>query len=149
MQYWECLFCHISGAQSSPIVTLFVGVVSEFVFHLFFTIQKETGDPVLVSSIDIEDILDEFDWNHLYAVYIRLGIEDKDIRNERLGTCVPRAQERKILHLWCNTKAERATRDRMIAAMKQVPECRASLNRLKDRWNNPGKYNGYIRGIGN
>ena len=87
--------------------------------------------------------MDEFEWNHLDAVYIRLGLEVKDIRNERRGTPDPRGQERQILHLWRNMANEGATRERMIAAMEQVPECGTSLNRLKERWNincSPGEY---------
>ena len=84
----------------------------------------------------------EFNWKHLEDVYSYLGLEDKDIQNERLATPDRRGQERKILHLWCDTKAERATRESMIAAMEQVPKCRAHLNKLKEKWNNrsPGKY---------
>ena len=110
-------------------------------FNYFLIIIYETGDPTLVSSIDIEDILDKFDWNHLDAVYIRLGLKVREIQNERRGTADPRGQERQILHLWRNREAERATKERMIAAMEQVPGCRASLYRLKERWHNrsPGK----------
>ena len=107
-----------------------------------FLIINETDDPVLVSSIDIEDILDTVNWNHLDDVYIRLGLEYKDIQNERLATPDRRGQEKKILHLWCDTEAGGATRESMITAMEQVPKCTASLNRLKEKWNNrsPGKY---------
>ena len=87
--------------------------------------------------------MNEFSWSQLEDVYVRLGLEDKDIQNERLATSDRRGQERKILHLWLNRADAGATRERMIAAMEQVPECRASLNRLKERWNNrsSGKYN--------
>ena len=102
----------------------------------------KTGGTGHVSSIDIEDILKEFEWNNLDAVYTHLGLEYKDIQNERLATPHRRGQEKKILHFWRNKAAERATRERMIAAMEQVPQCRASLNRLIERWNNrpPGEY---------
>ena len=111
----------------------------------------ETGNPVLVSSIDIEDILEEFEYNHLDAVYTHLGLEYKDIQNERLATTHRRGQEKKILNLWRNSAAERATRERMVAAMEQVPQCRASLNKLREGWNNgsPGEYDiRYIKSMG-
>ena len=86
--------------------------------------------------------MDTVTYDHLDDVYIRLGLEYKDIQNERLGTPDRRGQERKILHMWRNTEAERATRESMITVMEQVPKCRASLNKLKEKWHNrsPGKY---------
>ena len=105
------------------------------ILQLFFD-YTETVDPELVSSIDIQDILDVFNWSHLNSVYIHLGLENKDIQNERLATHQPSEQVRKILHFWCKTKAGGATKEVMIAAMDKVPECRASLNKLKEKWNN-------------
>ena len=86
--------------------------------------------------------MNEFNWNHLEDVYPHLGLRDEDIQNERLGATRRRGQEKNILNLWRNTEAEGATRESMITAMEQVPKCRASLNKLKEKWSNrsPGKY---------
>ena len=114
---------------------ILIPVSNQFVMILII----ETGGPVLVSSIDIEDILDTVTYDHLDDVYIRLGLEYKDIQNERLGTPDRRGQERKILHMWRNTADERATRKRIIAAMKKVSSCRAGMHKLIEKWNNPSQ----------
>ena len=102
----------------------------------------KTGYLEVISDIDILNIVDGFDWNHLEYVYTHLGLDHTSIQNERLGPTRSKPEVKNILHMWCNKEGHRATREWMIAAIEQVPECRASLDRLKEKWNirSPGEY---------
>ena len=71
----------------------------------------------------------------LDAVYVHLGLVDKDISDARdADPLIPQRQARKLLNLWRNTKAEQATRDEMIKAIQKRPECNAALSTLKSQW---------------
>ena len=100
-----------------------------------------------VSEDDVQDIIDGFNLTRLDAVYTRLGLEDKDIDEARLThPSLPKQQAKMLLNLWRHTRAEEATRDRMIAAMTRCLDCRRDMSKLIIKWNTcdttePGKGN--------
>ena len=101
-------------------------------FKFVYLFNIVTGIPVLVSNVDVQDIIDTFLLESLNDVYPRIGLTPKDIADAKQNST--KEQARSLLNLWRNREDNAATRGRMIAAMEQCSNYTAYTNRLKRKW---------------
>ena len=104
-----------------------------FTLALLFVLSFQT----VISDVDIQDIVDIFNLTTLDDLYPRLGLSETEIENAKLQGSTPKQKEKKVLFLWRNKKADKATREVMLEAMRLNKSMTAPMNEVIERWGGP------------